>query len=169
MAKRRKYTKEQIKQLEVLYKTHTAKECAEILGMPVNVITNLVGYYKLSTPQSRLKSKLGQYRKGHRPANTVEIGSETLDTLGYIRVKVGEPNEWDYKQRVVWKEHNGDIPDGYIVTFIDNNINNYDINNLELMKYSDLIKNYSFNNYPIELRTAINLTNKFKREIKKYE
>jgi len=48
-------------------------------------------------------------------------------------VKVKEPGAWRYVHRLVWEEHNGPVPKGYIVTFLDGNKENTDISNLALI------------------------------------
>ena len=44
-----------------------------------------------------------------------------------------ENGKWDYKQRVVYKQHYGEIPKNHFVIFLDGDRTNYDINNLKLV------------------------------------
>lgn len=48
-----------------------------------------------------------------------------------------ESSGFAYVHRVVWYEHNGEIPDGYIIHHVDGDVENWNINNLELMKNED--------------------------------
>ena len=91
-----------------------------------------------------------QFKKGHRPQTWVPVGSETVDTDGYQKVKIADPNKWAFKHRLVWERHNGrKIPDGHAVIFGDGNKRNFDPDNLILvsraqlarMNQSGLIKN----------------------------
>ncbi len=91
-----------------------------------------------------------QFKKGHRPQTWVPVGSETVDTDGYQKVKIADPNKWAFKHRLVWERHNGrKIPDGHAVIFGDGNKLNLDPENLILvsraqlarMNQSGLIKN----------------------------
>lgn len=82
------------------------------------------------------------FKKGNIPPNKRPIGSERINVDGYIEVKVGDPNTWDLKHRVVYREHYGEIPEGYNVIFLDGNKQNVDINNLGLVsKAENLIMN----------------------------
>lgn len=78
-------------------------------------------------------SEKGWFRKGHVPANHKPVGSERIDVDGYVLVKTAEPNEWKLKHRLVWQEHNGEIPEGKIVTFLDGDKQNTHRGNLVLI------------------------------------
>ena len=73
-----------------------------------------------------------QFKKGNRPHNAKPVGSER-NLIGYIEVKVQEPNVWRFKHHIVWEEHNGPIPEGYLVCFKDGDPLNTDIENLALL------------------------------------
>lgn len=79
-----------------------------------------------------------QFKKGHKPVNYKPVGSERINVYGYIEVKVADPNKWRLKQRVVWEEHYGEIPNGYSILFLDRNKQNLDINNLVLVSKKQL-------------------------------
>ena len=71
-----------------------------------------------------------------RPANWVPIGTETLrrhKQLGdkkLIMVKVAEPNVWQPKHLLVWKETHGPSPKRYSIKFIDGDSTNVTLENL---------------------------------------
>lgn len=54
---------------------------------------------------------------------------------GYIRIKVGQPNEWMFKQHYVWWQNTGHKPEPKkeMVIFLDGNNRNFDFNNLFLL------------------------------------
>lgn len=83
--------------------------------------------------------KATQFKKGHKPINYKPVGSERVNIDGYIEVKVADPNKWQLKHRVVWEKHNGKIPEGYVVIFLDNNKSNLDINNLLMISRKQLV------------------------------
>lgn len=70
--------------------------------------------------------------------NRVPVGTEVLRD-GYMLVKtkgspdLGQWERWVFKQRLVWELHNGTIPDGYRVSFLDSEHCNCDISNLFLV------------------------------------
>lgn len=74
-----------------------------------------------------------EFKPGHMPHNHKTVGTEIIDVYGYIKVKVAEPKTWEFKHRLVWEEHHGKIPEGYIVVFRDGDKTNVDINNLALI------------------------------------
>lgn len=93
---------------------------------------------KLSDEQ---KKKLAHtwFKTGNIPHNIKPIGSERINkTDGYIYIKTAEPNVWQLKHRTVWEEHNGPIPAGYNVSFLDGNNHNCSIDNLILTTNSEL-------------------------------
>ena len=74
-----------------------------------------------------------EFKTGHMPHNHKPVGTEIIDSYGYIKVKVAEPKTWRFKHHLVWERHYGQIPKGYIVTFRDGNRLNTDIGNLALI------------------------------------
>lgn len=79
------------------------------------------------------------FKKGQIPSNHRPVGSERIDGKdGYILIKVAEPNKWKHKHRVIWEQHNGPIPKGYVVIFLDGDKLNLDINNLKLISRHEL-------------------------------
>ena len=51
-------------------------------------------------------------------------------------------DNWELKHRIIYKQHYGDIPNGYNIMFADKNKRNFDIDNLILVsKSEDLIMN----------------------------
>ena len=74
-----------------------------------------------------------QFKKGQMPVNTRPVGTESLRGDGYIWVKIAEPNKWREKHRLLWEKHNGAIPNGKCILFLDGNPQNVDINNLRLV------------------------------------
>lgn len=79
------------------------------------------------------RTKATRFNKGNIPQNRVPIGYERITKDGYIEVKVadGKKNDnFELKQRLVWQEHNGPIPEGCIIEFVDGDKRNFNINNL---------------------------------------
>ena len=95
------------------------------------------------TPEALERSKQTLFRKGHRPANELPVGSVIKNSAGYlIRKKQMEGSQWErweFLHRAVWEEHNGPIPKGMTVTFKDSNRENCDISNLVLVSRAENI------------------------------
>ena len=80
------------------------------------------------------------FKEGHLPAKHRECGSERIDKDGYVLVKVAEPKRWELKHRVVWEQHNGHIPKGSVIIFLDGDKRNFDIGNLRIVSRADLAR-----------------------------
>lgn len=85
------------------------------------------------------KVKHTMFAKGNVPPNHRPVGSERISKDGYIEVKVAEPNKWRLKQRVVYEEAKGKIPEGCPIIFLDGNKRNFDIDNLRCVTRSELL------------------------------
>lgn len=77
------------------------------------------------------------FKKGHKPVNYKPIGSEKLSTDGYVFVKTSNKT-WVQKHRLEWEQHNGAIPKGKVIVFLDGDRRNTDINNLILVTRAEL-------------------------------
>lgn len=76
-----------------------------------------------------------RFKKNQVPHNYKPVGSEFISKYdGYTYVKIAEPNKWELKQRVIYKQYYGDIATEDSVIFADKNKQNFDIDNLILVK-----------------------------------
>lgn len=77
------------------------------------------------------------FKKGHVPANHMKIGEYTHTTDGYLIRKIKETGSqrerFEFVHRAVWEEHNGPVPEGKMVSFLDGNKDNCNIENLVLI------------------------------------
>lgn len=95
------------------------------------------------------------FKKGNRPQNAVPVGTEVLTTRDeYVKVKVAEPNTWRFKHLIVWEQHNGPVPEGHAIAFIDLDRQNCAIENLELVTRQELLQRnrMKVSDWPAELR-----------------
>ena len=82
-----------------------------------------------------------QYKKGHKPANWMPMGSERVNGDGYIDVKTQDgklQKNWKGKHLIVWEEANGPVPKGHAVIFADGNRLNVVLENLILVSRGKL-------------------------------
>ena len=81
------------------------------------------------------------FKKGQMPHNWHPVGSERIDSTGYIMVKVAEPRKWRLKQRIVWEEHYGvKLKSNEMIVFLDGNKQNVNIDNLIMLTRSELAR-----------------------------
>lgn len=121
------------------------------------------------------KAKHTMFAKGNVPHNHKPVGSERVNVDGYMEIKVAEPNKWRLKHNVVWEQHNGEIPKGSVVIFLDGDKLNISIDNLKLIKRSEhlIMNRYNLHGANAEttevatnLAKLIDTTNKAKRRKK---
>ena len=122
------------------------------------------------------KTKATRFKKGNIPQNRREIWEERISKDGYVYIKVRDGclnDNWELKHRYIYKQHYGEIPNGYNVMFADKNKRNFDIDNLILVsKSEDLIMNNNkllFSNKELTktghlIAKVIDKTNKVKNE-----
>lgn len=106
------------------------------------------------------KAKATMFKKGHVPKNYRPVGSERINVDGYIEIKVEDPRKWKSKHNVVWEQNYGEIPKDSVVIFLDGDKMNVSIENLKLIKRSELLimnKQKMFSNNAAITETATNL------------
>ena len=124
---------------------------------------------KRMRPETYAKVSRTMFKKGNTPVNHREVGSERVNVDGYIEVKVAEPNRWRLKHRVVWEQHNGEIPKGHNIQFKNHNPLDCGIENLYLISRADQMarENSFYARYPKELQEVIHLKGVVNRAIHK--
>ncbi len=80
----------------------------------------------------------GWFRKGQRPHNQAEVGAEVMATVGYVKVKVGEPDVWRFKHVMNWEKEHGPVPRGMVLLFKDGDHRNCEAGNLVLCTRREL-------------------------------
>lgn len=101
-----------------------------------------------------MKQNKASFKKGHTPHNHAPVGSTTVDTEGFHKIKVANPDVWEFTHRRAFEKANGPIPESHAVVFIDGDRDNLDLSNLELISRGELGARNKFgvNNLPGELR-----------------
>lgn len=84
-------------------------------------------------------SEKGWFRKGNRPRNYMPVGSERVNTDGYLDVKIADPNKWRAKHRLIWEAAHGKVPKGYALIFADQDRMNVTLENLILVSRAQLV------------------------------
>ncbi|MFM0790826.1 HNH endonuclease signature motif containing protein [Streptococcus suis] len=82
----------------------------------------------------------GQFKKGNRPANYLPVGTVNYTTDGYPKIKVADPDKWEYLHRQTWEKHHGLVPDGHSVVFLDGDKTNWDISNLACLSKNEIVR-----------------------------
>ena len=130
--KNRYYTDEQIAYLKEIVPNYSPKEGAELFNKKFDKqITErqIINYRNIHNIKVNYKNPTA-FKKGHIPANKKEENYEFINN-GYVFKKVN--NKFVLKHRQVYEEHNGKIPKGYNIVFLDRDTTNTNINNLALV------------------------------------
>jgi hypothetical protein len=110
------------------------------------------------------KIKRTMFKPGHKPGNTKKVGSIRIDHEGYTYIKISDA-DWRLKHRVVYENVNGPVPDDHVVIFKDNNLQNFDINNLQVISQKENMLRNTIHQYPEQIQELIKLKNKLKKKI----
>lgn len=79
------------------------------------------------------RTRATRYKKGNRPHNWMPVGTIKEKSDGYLWIKIAEPSEWVQYQRWIWMQAGRVIPNGCLVTFLDGNKRNFDLDNLAVV------------------------------------
>lgn len=89
------------------------------------------------SPEHYEKCRATMFHKGNIPSNHMKVGECTHSTDGYLIQKIQEHGtqreRFKFVHRKVWEEHNGPVPEGKIIGFLDGNKDNCSIENLVLL------------------------------------
>jgi len=100
------------------------------------------------------------YLNGRAAERLKPLGHEriTKDGIRQRKVRMDGPSQyrWQSVHSLVWEEHNGPIPPGHVVIFIDGDRENIHIDNLALVSRGELalLNKRGWNDLPAELRPA---------------
>lgn len=159
-----KYTAEMIGFLKSFKGEKTLKELATLLKEKYGIETISINYFskclrKVNVDYKYEKCNAGCFKRGFSAWNKgiktgvkprkyddngdviwleKPIGSERVNKKGYTLVKTKVPNTWEYKQRVIWKEIYGEIPNKHIIIFADGDKTNLNTDNLICVTRNEL-------------------------------
>lgn len=107
--------------------------------------------------------KQTQFKKGDIPPFTNPLGSEYIDSHGYIKIKVKmdgiQRNRWKLKHKYVWENTYGKIKSNEVIIFADGNRQNVELDNLLLLTRKEMLemgKTGMFFKYGILTKISLN-------------
>jgi hypothetical protein len=88
-------------------------------------------------------SEKGWFRPGNRPWDWQPVGTERINDMGYIDVRIRNPSgnkrkNWKAKHRIIWEKAYGKIPKGRVIIFADGNKLNVRPDNLLMVSRKEL-------------------------------
>lgn len=146
-----------VRQLGSLMKRHKIKTGRDTRFVPGQPAYNKG---KKVSPEVYAKMERTMFKKGNIPTNHRPVGSERINVDGYIEYKYAEPNKWILKHKMIWQQVFGDVPEGYVIVFKDQNKLNCNIDNLMLVnrKYMPTMSRMNlFTNDAETNETCVNL------------
>lgn len=113
-----------------------------------------------------------RFKPGNKPHTWNPVGHERVTTEGYMERKITDTGitRHDYVclHILMWREFNGDVPQGHAIVFRDGNKQNITIGNLECVSRAELMRRNSYhNNYPKDVQLLIQLRGAVTRQINK--
>ena len=119
---------------------HTYAELTEQFNAAFGTNRNRGMIADKCTKRMGLRGKINSGKYGNKAKEQAPIGTlRKSQTATYIKVRMVERGKhisgyafpyWMPLQRKIWEDANGEIPDGYMVVFLDTDTENFDINNL---------------------------------------
>jgi hypothetical protein len=110
-----------------------------------------------------------RFKPGNFPQTWKPIGSERIDSDGYVYRKVSDTRnkkvDWVMVHVLLWEQHNGPVPAGCAVVFKDGDKKNIDIENLECITRAELMRRNTVHRLPKELAELIQLRGALNRQI----
>lgn len=150
----KRWTLQEVNTLRQLYKTNTRNQISSIMGIPVDAIRGALNRYNIQSGRItqfqqgvkpwntdlNVRTNAGnEFKKGNEPHNTLYDGAVRLRSNKYYYIRLAK-GVWKLYQRYVWEQHNGPVPAGMLVTFVDGNSLNCNISNLAIIPTSQIIK-----------------------------
>ncbi len=80
--------------------------------------------------QSYPGMEASQFKTGHRPHNALPVGTELVNTDGYLVRKIAEPNVWKPVHILNWEAVHGPVPANHALIFKDKDHANCALDNL---------------------------------------
>lgn len=93
---------------------------------------------KVTDEAVKAKTLRTAFKPGNRPHNCVPIGTEAIRSNRYVKVKVGEPNKWEWKSRLVWEAAHGPCPEGYVLFHMNGDPTDDRLENIALVRKGDI-------------------------------
>lgn len=124
-------------QIEFLKKNIKGKLTSEIIDLYYKKFNVLLTKGQIQAFKRKYKLTSGvntKFKQGQKAHNWKPVGYEFVRDDGYVYIKIGEPNKWDFKHHYLYKKYKGEIPEGYSVVFLDQDKSNFDLDNLQLLE-----------------------------------
>jgi len=110
-----------------------------------------------------------RFKPGQLPHTWNPIGHERETKEGYLQRKVRDTRvtsrDYAMVHHLIWRMHGRSIPLHHALTFRDGDKRNFDINNLELVSRTELMRRNSVHRLPKDVARAVQLLGALKRQI----
>ncbi len=110
-----------------------------------------------------------RFKPGQKPHNYKPIGSERFSKEGYLQRKMTDtgypPKDWVPVHHLLWRDHHGEIPKGFIVIFKNGDKSDIRLDNLKLISQKENMQRNTIHRFPEELVQVMRLKSKVTRKI----
>ena len=162
------WTPDRIAQLRGLYATHSAQECADLMGLAYKQVVH--GVKRAGLRKSR-EWKVARMREANQQGigggqHTRFAPGHTTWNAGMTGLDIGhKPTDWRWIHHLVWEAAGREIPPGHALTFRDGDKRNAALDNLELLSRAELMARNSVHRYPEHIVKAVQALGVLNRQI----
>ena len=153
IVKRENWTPEEIQFLRENYELMTRKEIGDKINRLPGAVKSMarkLGITRSKAGQASIIKRIpnsGKFKNGHKPTNILPIGSirKRMDSGGrlYNWIKIKEDPgihpiyNWKMLHVHVWEENFGEVPEGHLIRFIDQDVDNCSPDNLQCVSMAE--------------------------------
>lgn len=144
------WNKKRLEKLTELYKTHTARECSEIMGISYTKVRGALCKFRISAgtkrfgsvPKGTHTSPGSEFKNGNTPANFAAIGTmrKRNTAASGLRWFIKTETGWKPYQRWWWETNIGPVEPDYSVVLKDNDGNNLNPENFAKVSRAELVQ-----------------------------
>lgn len=135
--------------------------------VPANKGLRRPGWFRGRMRETQFKK--GHKNEGHPTRAWVPIGTERINSYGYLDRKITEKGHgaqrWRAVHLLLWEKHRGPVPPGHCVAFKNGDKTDIRLRNLELLTRAERLRRNSIHRFPKELRQVMNLRGAINRQI----
>lgn len=114
------------------------------------------------------RSAQSRFKKGGIPPNTLKLNTivQRKDSNGKLYAYIKTAKGFESYQRYLWEKNFGKVKENHIISFKDNDTNNFDLQNLEMISKEENMLRNSKSDFPKEIIPTLVLINRIKKQLK---
>lgn len=113
------------------------------------------------------RSAQSRFKKGGIPPNTLKLNTivQRKDSSGRFYAYIKTAKGLELYHRYLWEQNFGEIKENYMISFKDDDTNNFDLNNLEMISKAENMLRNSKSDFPKEIIPTMVLINEINKQL----